>query len=185
MAKVIATVFDPKRMIPQTGQEVCFVGRSNAGKSSLINALLNEKLARVSRDPGRTRSINFYEIAKNLTLVDLPGYGFAKIAKEDRESWFDLMRAFFESREGLRSVFLMDARRDLDEEDVSILKMLSSKGDVCVALTKADKLSKAQLTKRENLIKEQIKSFHLETYLLSVSSYKKINLTSLKSFINF
>jgi len=134
---------DINSLPPQGAPEVAFVGRSNAGKSSLINALTNRKtLARVSHTPGRTREINFFKLGESLMLADLPGYGYAKASKAMTAEWQKLIFAYLRGRASLRRVVLLiDARRgvlDLDEEVMELLDEAAV--SYSLALTKIDKL---------------------------------------------
>ncbi len=131
--------------------EVAFAGRSNVGKSSLINRLLKrKKIARVSNTPGRTREINFFRVNDAFVLVDLPGYGYARISKEKRAEWRPMIEGFLRSSPMLRGVVqLLDARRDPTEDDLLMLEYLSEVGvPTLLVLTKMDKLSKAEATAR-------------------------------------
>ncbi len=134
--------------IPAEGlAEIAFVGRSNVGKSSLINALLGIKgLARVSRTPGKTQQINFFEVDRRFLLVDLPGYGFAQVPEAVRRGWGPLVEAYLGSRRSLRLVvFLLDFRRMPSPEDLQLQAWLSERRvPVRFVLTKADKLSRNQ-----------------------------------------
>jgi GTP-binding protein len=127
--------------------EVAFAGRSNVGKSSLINRLLRrKKIARVSNTPGRTREINFFRINNEFVLVDLPGYGYARISKERRAEWRPMIEGFLRASPMLRGVVqLLDARREPTEDDLLMLDYLSRVGvPSLVVLTKMDKLTRAE-----------------------------------------
>ena len=124
--------------------EVAFAGRSNVGKSSLLNQLVRRKaFARVSRTPGRTREINFFEVNGRFVLADLPGYGYARISKERRAEWRPLIEGYLRRSPSLRGVVLLiDVRRDPTEDDLQMLDFLSEIGTpTIIALTKIDKLS--------------------------------------------
>ncbi|MBI3776833.1 MAG: YihA family ribosome biogenesis GTP-binding protein [Gammaproteobacteria bacterium] len=128
------------------GHEVAFVGRSNSGKSSAINAIThNSKLARVSKQPGRTQQINFFEVTELQRIVDLPGYGFAKAPLEMRESWTKLIEAYISQRESLSGLILVaDVRRGITELDWTLLEWCSQVSvPVHVLLSKSDKLSRS------------------------------------------
>ena len=134
----------PTRDLP----EVCFAGRSNVGKSSLINALTNQKgLARASNTPGRTRELNYFDASGRLFLVDLPGYGYARASKTDIAKWTKLTRAFLRGRQPLRRVFvLVDSRHGLKNSDRELFEMLDEAAVTYqVVLTKTDKLKKGEL----------------------------------------
>jgi GTP-binding protein len=128
---------------PETLNEIAFVGRSNAGKSSLINALTGRKsLARVSQTPGATRQINFFKLADRLMLVDLPGYGFAKRSKCEAEQWQEMIFSYLRSRARLRRVaLLIDARRGVMDSDREVMALLDRTAvSYGLVLTKADEL---------------------------------------------
>ena len=137
---------------PETGlPEVAFAGRSNVGKSSLLNALVRRKsIARVSKTPGRTREINFFKVNDAFVLVDLPGYGFAKVSKERRADWRPLIESYLKLTPQLKGiVLLLDIRRDPSDDDRAMLDFLSEVGiPTIVAVTKADKLSRAAVDAR-------------------------------------
>jgi GTP-binding protein len=128
-----------------TGWEVAFAGRSNAGKSSAINTLTgNHKLARTSKTPGRTQLLNFFHLSDNQRLVDLPGYGYAKVPEAVKREWTEQLEAYLQQRQSLRGmVVMMDSRRPLQEFDQVMLDWAVSAGmPVHILLTKADKLKK-------------------------------------------
>lgn len=130
---------------PQTLPEVAFVGRSNVGKSSLLNILVRRKaFARVSRTPGRTQEVNFFEINRRFIFVDLPGYGYARVAKTKRHEWQPLIDAYLRNTTQLRGVVvLMDVRRDPTDDDIAMLEYLAElEIPTLVAITKVDKLGK-------------------------------------------
>ena len=140
----------PGQFVADTGQEVAFAGRSNAGKSSALNAITQRKaLARVSRTPGRTQLINFFAVAGAGRLVDLPGYGFAKVPESVRVKWLELMQHYFNTRESLTGlVLIVDSRRGLSPEDAAMLEWILARGrQAHVLLTKSDKLTRAQSTR--------------------------------------
>jgi GTP-binding protein len=131
--------------------EIAFAGRSNVGKSSLLNRLVRRKaFARVSRTPGRTREINFFEVNHTFVLVDLPGYGYARISKERRAEWRPLIEGYLRQSPNLRGVVqLIDVRREPSEDDLQLLDFLGEIGTpTIVAITKVDKLSSSALTPR-------------------------------------
>jgi GTP-binding protein len=130
---------------PDTGVEVAVAGRSNAGKSSAINAITQRKgLARTSKSPGATRLLNFFELDAGRRLVDLPGYGFAKVSGDMRAHWGTLLTGYFAKRESLQgTIVVMDVRHPLTEHDQSMLQLASTRGlPVHILLTKADKLGR-------------------------------------------
>ena len=131
--------------------EVAFAGRSNVGKSSLLNCLVRRKsFARVSRTPGRTREINFFRVNNGFVLVDLPGYGYARVSKQQKSEWKPMMESYLRRTTQLRGiVLLLDIRRDPSEDDRAMLDFLAEmEVPTIVALTKIDKLSKAAARER-------------------------------------
>lgn len=141
--------------------EVCFCGRSNVGKSSLINKVLGRKsIARVSSKPGKTITINFYKV-DNIRLVDLPGYGYAKVNYAEKERWSELMEGYFKSNRNIKMVFqLIDMRHPATEFDIWMLDFLSQMGyEYTVVLTKSDKLNKTETENRLSLINEELGDF--------------------------
>lgn len=136
---------------PMTLPEVAFAGRSNVGKSSLLNALVRRRaIARVSRTPGRTREINFFEVNGEFVLVDLPGYGYARVSKAARASWRPLIEGYLRQTQMLRGlVLLLDVRRDPSDDDRQMLGFLAERGlPVMVAITKIDKLTAGAAAQR-------------------------------------
>jgi GTP-binding protein len=146
-ASFIKSANAPDQFVPDEGAEVAFAGRSNAGKSSAINVIVNRRqFARTSKTPGRTRLVNFFTLRDEARLVDLPGYGFAKVASRMRDHWADLMAEYFEIRASLKGMFLIvDIRRQLTDFDQEMLAFAESVGlPVHVLLTKSDKLKRGQ-----------------------------------------
>jgi len=146
-ASFIKSANAPDQFVPDEGAEVAFAGRSNAGKSSAINVIVNRRqFARTSKTPGRTQLVNFFALRDGARLVDLPGYGFAKVASRVRDHWADLMAEYFEIRASLKGLFLIvDIRRQLTEFDHAMLAFAESVGlPVHVLLTKSDKLKRGQ-----------------------------------------
>lgn len=144
-ARFLSSANRPSQFVADRGREVAFAGRSNAGKSSAINAITGRKaLARTSKTPGRTQLVNFFELGPERRLVDLPGYGYAKVPEAMRAHWGELMDAYFRQRESLAGLFLvMDCRRPLTDFDRQMLAFAEATGRPCrLLLTKADKLSR-------------------------------------------
>ena len=136
---------------PAALPEIAFAGRSNVGKSALLNRLVRRKaFARVSRTPGRTREINFFQVNDQLVLVDLPGYGFARVARERREQWRPLIEGYLGQSEQLQGVVqLLDVRRDPSDDDRTMLEFLGELGvPTIIVVTKTDKLGAAAATVR-------------------------------------
>lgn len=149
-----------KRQYPQSDlPEIAFAGRSNVGKSSLINKMLNrKKLARVSASPGKTATINFYNIDKKLIFVDLPGYGFAKVSKQEQKKWGLMIDEYLNSREQLAQVVLLvDMRHKPTADDVMMFNWITESGfEPFVIATKKDKVKPSQRDDALNLIKETL-----------------------------
>jgi GTP-binding protein len=137
---------------PSEGPEIAFAGRSNVGKSSLINALTGQKaLARASSQPGRTKQLNFFNLGGRLVLVDMPGYGYAQAAKEVKEDWQGLMFEFLRGRPSLRRVvLLLDARIELKESDLAVMGLLDRAAVTYqLVLTKSDSVKPTALAKKQ------------------------------------
>jgi GTP-binding protein len=147
-AEFLKSVY-PQDEYPQGGYpEVAFAGRSNVGKSSLINTLVNRKgLARISSSPGKTQSINFYLVNRSLCLVDLPGYGYAKVPQQVRKRWSPLIEDYCRTRKNLRGVvIIIDARVGPTSLDISLIQWLRDlRLPALITVTKVDKLSKNKL----------------------------------------
>jgi GTP-binding protein len=144
-ARFLTSAAEAHQLAPDLGREVAFAGRSNSGKSTAINAITQRTgLARVSRTPGRTQLINFFELAPDCRLVDLPGYGFAKVPERVRLHWLQLMEHYFNVRESLVGLILIvDSRRGLGAEDAGMLEWVLARDRFAhVLLTKADKLNR-------------------------------------------
>src|SRR3984957_253510 len=154
--KFLTSAAESNQLAPDLGREIAFAGRSNSGKSTAINAITQRAgLARVSRTPGRTQLINFFEFAPERRLVDLPGYGFAKVPERIRLHWLQLMEHYFNVRESLVGLILIvDSRRGLGTQDAGMLEWILARDRVAhVLLTKADKLNRqdAQRVLRETV----------------------------------
>ena len=167
--------------------EICFAGRSNVGKSSLINALTNRKgLARASNTPGRTRELNYFNIDERLFIVDLPGYGYAKASKSDIVRWTKLTREFLFGRASLRRVFLLiDSRHGTKENDIELMNMLDETAVTYqIVLTKIDKIKKSEIDevyiKTATLIAKRPAAY---PNIILTSSEKKNGLDELRSTI--
>jgi len=146
-AKFITSAAEPKQFPEERLPEIAVVGRSNVGKSSLINSLTGQTgLARTSRTPGRTRLINWFEIDGKFQLVDLPGYGYAEVSRAMRESWRPLIEAYLSGRKTLAGVLLLvDVRRGPQAEELDFVPWLEARETpIVVAVTKSDKLAKAK-----------------------------------------
>jgi GTP-binding protein len=154
--RFMTSAAEAHQLAPDTGREVAFAGRSNSGKSTALNAITQRSgLARVSRTPGRTQLINFFELEPEKRLVDLPGYGFAKVPERVRLHWLELMEHYINVRESLVGLMLIvDSRRGLAAQDVAMLEWILARDRLAhVLLTKADKLNRreSQQVLRETL----------------------------------
>ena len=150
-ARFVCSAVKPDQYPPADLPEVAFAGRSNVGKSSLINKILNrKKLVRTSKTPGRTQLLNFFEINEVCRFVDLPGYGYAKVPAEVQERWRPMVETYLTSRSNLRGmVLLLDIRRIPSKEDLDLYRWLQAMSiDVITVVTKADKLSKNKRNKQ-------------------------------------
>ena len=143
--RFVTSAAEAHQLAPDAGREIAFAGRSNAGKSTAINAITQRAgLARVSRTPGRTQLINFFELTEGRRLVDLPGYGFAKVPESVRTRWLKLLQHYFNERDSLVGmVLIVDSRRGLGAEDAGMLEwVLARDRKAHILLTKADKLNR-------------------------------------------
>jgi len=164
------------------GSEVLLAGRSNAGKSSALNALTdNPKLARISKTPGRTTEINFFKVNNDLTMLDLPGYGFAKSSKAKKKDWGPLLGEYFQKRKALAAVVIfMDIRHPLKESDWEMIHLCRNYNVPFIpALAKSDKLSNNNIAKAVSFIKEEIP----ESNPIAISSKDKLGFNKLSKAI--
>jgi GTP-binding protein len=161
-AEWLATAAGPEGFPEPSAPEVTFVGRSNVGKSSLLNALVQrKKLARTSSAPGKTRLIHFFKIERperETHFVDLPGYGYAKVSKSERKNWQRLIESYLEGRPTLRAaVLLQDMRRDISDDETLLIEWLHERGiPVILAITKIDKLKSMRRAARLRALKATI-----------------------------
>ncbi|SEL87585.1 cell division checkpoint GTPase YihA [Colwellia chukchiensis] len=167
---------DIRRLPADSGIEVAFAGRSNAGKSSALNTLTNQKsLARTSKTPGRTQLINIFEIAENKRLVDLPGYGFAKVPMEMKKKWQKALGEYLEKRECLKGlVILMDIRHPLKDLDMDLIQWAADSDlPVLALLTKSDKLSQGKVSAQVLAVKKQLATLNADIKVQAFSSLKR------------
>ncbi len=138
--------------------EIALAGRSNVGKSSFINSVSNQRIARTSKTPGKTRTINFYNIDERFRLVDLPGYGYARVSKSEKEKWANIINEYLNTRENLTDIIqVVDIRHKPTEQDVQMYNFIKSFGYNGVVLaTKQDKIKNSQLSKSLKLIQSTL-----------------------------
>ena len=165
-----------KEQYPAEGlPEIALVGRSNVGKSSATNALLNRRnFARTSQTPGKTRTINFYKINEEFYFVDLPGYGYAKVAKSEKDKWGVIMERYLQDRDELCAIFLLvDIRHEPTNDDVMMYEWIKHFGYNCVVIaTKADKISRGQYQKHISIIRKKL-NLAKDEKVIPLSSSKK------------
>ena len=150
-AAFLKSAFQESHYPPPDKSEVAFAGRSNVGKSSLLNILVNRKnLARTSSTPGRTQALNFFLVDGRFYFVDLPGYGYARVSLEVKKSWRGMVETYLRNRPNLKAVVvIVDLRRDLEEEDRALIEWLEQEGkNVIAVLTKVDKLTRSERQSR-------------------------------------
>lgn len=156
--------------------EIALVGRSNVGKSSLTNTLINRKsFARTSSQPGKTQTLNFYNVEEQLFFVDVPGYGYAKVSKSEREKWGQMIERYLTNRPQLKGVIsLVDARHTPSDDDINMYNWLMYYDiPVLVVATKADKIAKGKWNKAESIIKKGLQFDNAKSDLLMFSSITK------------
>ncbi|MCX6127253.1 MAG: ribosome biogenesis GTP-binding protein YihA/YsxC [Proteobacteria bacterium] len=171
----------PKTILP----EFAFFGRSNVGKSSLLNALLSHTgLARTSRTPGRTQMANFFVVNDAWQFADLPGYGFSKTPNKDTAAWQELMDAYIARPQIKRMLFLWDPRRELDKVDYGLLAALSDHAPVIFVMTKCDKLNRSETQTKTQFFTSALTSRGIRLdAVFAVSSLKKIGIVDLREHL--
>ncbi len=179
------TSYGVSAQLPESANiEIAFAGRSNVGKSSLINKIFNRKnLARVSSVPGKTVTINFFD-CDGIKMVDLPGYGYAKVSHDEKIRWAELMESYFQSGRNIRLVIqLVDMRHSVTQQDIEMMNfMKSSKIPFIVVMTKCDKLNKSEIADRLENIKTELRDFgNIKT--ISFSATKGIGVNEVKQEI--
>ena len=176
--------FGTLKQIPASDlPEIVFAGRSNVGKSSMLNKLFNRKnLARVSSMPGKTITINFFKV-EDVRIVDLPGYGYAKVAKGEKRRWAEMMEGYFQSPRNIKLVVqLVDIRHKPSEDDYVMMRFLQDAGlPFIVAATKCDKLNKTQFNERVNGLRAELAEFGEELVIIPFSSEKGNGVDELKA----
>lgn len=174
-AEFMTSAVKPSQYPPVGVPEIAFAGRSNVGKSSLINLLMgNKKLAKVSSTPGKTRTINFFNINDDFRIVDLPGYGYAKVSKSQSDDWGPMMESYLSKREDLLKVLqLVDIRHAPSAQDKQMYAYLRYYGlSGIVIATKADKLSRNEMNKNISMIKKELE-LDQDDIIIPVSSLTK------------
>lgn len=174
-----------EQLTESTIPEFCFSGRSNVGKSSLINKIVNRKnLARVSASPGKTVTINFYKI-DTIRLVDLPGYGYAKVPFGERTRWSDLMESYFRSGRNIVTVFqLIDMRHPPTDFDISMLDFMHQMDiPYCILLTKSDKLNKGEFNDRLSRIKDELGILGENVQIIPTSASNGLGINEIKAIL--
>jgi len=181
----IKSVFSKNDYPQPLSGEIAFAGRSNVGKSSLLNALLGIQIAKVSQVPGKTRAINYFLIDQKYYFVDLPGYGYARVSKEEKEKWNTFLTEYFYERKSLQMVFLLiDHRHEVQANDISMVQWLKDiRVPFSLILTKSDKLSRSQQLKMIETIKSQL-SFYGEYLYFPTSSETRDGIKELNSYIS-
>lgn len=159
--------------------EIAFVGRSNVGKSSMVNTLLGRKMAKVSQNPGKTRTINFYKINNAFTVVDLPGYGFAKAPKNEVHKWGQMIETYLTDRIQLKAIaLLLDIRHEPSKDDIQMYEWLTHyEYEVIIIATKLDKIKRSQIQKHIKMLKTGINN--KDAVVIPFSSLDKIGVDPL------
>ena len=171
-----------KSLPEDSGVEIAFAGRSNAGKSTALNALTNQKnLARTSKTPGRTQLINLFEVEPQCKLVDLPGYGYAAVPEQMKLQWQQALGEYLQKRECLAGiVILMDIRHPLKDLDQQMIEWaVASEKPVLLLLTKADKLSQSECSKQVKMVREAILPFQGDIQVEAFSALKRTGIDRL------
>ena len=171
------------------GSEIAFCGRSNCGKSSILNALTNnKKLAKTSKTPGRTQAINFFDIglSDEFKIVDLPGYGYAKVSKKMRSAWGQEIEKYLMRRQSLNALcIIMDIRHPFKEDDLNLIDWCESKDlPMILLLNKADKLSKNKISQATFSAEKKLERLSTKHYVLATSATNKTGIESLLARIN-
>ena len=175
-----------EQLPPSDAPEIAFAGRSNVGKSSLINAIMGRKIAHVSHTPGRTQQLNFFEVGEHFWLVDMPGYGYAKVSKTMKASWDTLIKSYLAGRPNLRVVFLLvDSRHGLKDSDIDMMKMLDKAAVAYrIILTKSDEPKAADLQKVKDAVELALKKHPAAfPFAFPVSSWEKSGIDEIHEMI--
>jgi len=186
-AYFLLSAAEVKQLPPDSGVEIAIVGRSNAGKSSALNRIThNKQLARVSKTPGRTQLINVFVLDDKRRLVDLPGYGFAKVPLAVKKNWEATVDSYIRERESLKGLLLvMDIRHPLKDLDQQLLEYCEYRGlPVHILLTKADKLSRGAAAKTLHAVRADLEDYENAVSVQAFSSLKQTGLKELQALLN-
>ena len=181
-ARFLTSAFELSQLIPDHGYEIAFAGRSNAGKSSAINCLAEQKsLCKTSKTPGRTQLINFFELGDERHLVDLPGYGFAKVSKKMRNHWDLVLSTYLLHRIALKGlIIVVDIRRGINDLDQALIDMVGSRLPLHILLTKADKFSRAAVQEAVRKAQHQLDDSRHTVSFLSIMDKQGVDLLRAK-----
>lgn len=174
-AELYKTAYRYEQVPPENLPEIAFAGRSNVGKSSLLNSLMKIKIAKISSKPGKTRSINYYLVNDSYYFVDLPGYGFASVSKSEKNKWNELMSEYFMNRMSLRMVYvLIDHRHKPQKNDHMMVQWLKSMNiPFMIVLTKSDKLNQSEKIKKLKEIKRELSVYGEYLYFQTSANKNK------------
>lgn len=185
-AKFLTSAAQLKQLPLDQGVEVAFVGRSNAGKSTALNCITDQKsLARTSKTPGRTQLINLFELDEHCRLVDLPGYGYAKVNTAIKARWQETLAQYLQQRQCLKGlILLMDCRHPLKPDDEILLEWMEGTGvEIHILLTKADKLSRNQANNVKFSVEKIVKSYNMPITVQLFSGLKKTGVDEAQAHI--
>lgn len=177
--RFLTSAFQLSQLVADEGMEIAFAGRSNAGKSTAINRLTNQKnLCKTSKTPGRTQLINFFQLDEQRRLVDLPGYGYAKVPTKMRQHWNETLSRYLVERKSLKGlIILVDIRRGLTDLDWGLIELVNDHLPIHILLTKADKLKKMARLKVLQQVQKQVQSQDI-----TVSCFSALNGEGLDEF---
>lgn len=184
--KFILGAADKSQFYTKSSYNIAFIGRSNIGKSSLINALTNSKVSKTSKMPGRTREINFFGIDNNLVLVDMPGYGFANTSEVERKKWHNLIVDYLSFDKKLKVLFLLlDVRRGITTVDFDFIQILKEFNILCqIVITKIDTVNKNDVEKTLEVVRLEVAKYSfIKNEILIVSSSKGYGVDKLRETI--
>ncbi|MFT5220099.1 MAG: GTP-binding protein [Planctomycetota bacterium] len=181
-ATFVTSAFELSQLPEDQGNEIAFAGRSNAGKSSAINCLTRQKgLCKTSKTPGRTQLINFFALDDDRRLVDLPGYGFAKVPQKLRAHWNQVLGKFLLERQALKGlVIVADIRRGISDMDQALIDMVGDHLDIHILLTKSDKLSRLAISKTITAVHKQLSDPRHSVSTLSILNRQGVDLLEQK-----